>query len=927
LFLLTVSTLALCLLACGDDTGNGGNATATSGNTDDTGTSPTPDADSGTSDDTMSPDAEDSAGVPDGGATAEDSSAPGDTMDDSTELTDGDTGDGQSGTDSTDVQVPDDTGGTTEDGDPGIPNAELLLKVIGPPLQSTGKSHVAVQGAVTPLTGLILGGADSITWTSITTGESGEAGGSPFWQTGGISLSPGTNVITVTATKGSETASDTVTITYNPGFLFDAPPRISPDMMFVGEPTNAVITVPITLYSSFNPSTVKAWLVDAEGNKTSNQALASLVDNGNLSKCDEVEEDGVFSACLSGLSCNSADDIFVSISTDIDSDTATYTAWSAPIRIECADRIPVSSCTEAQGGLAAARLKWTESGGENDPVAARDAAIDWLKQQSYVADAGPAAGDGYGVWVEFNGGFLGAINLSPAGMRAGSGAAMAAAQAVEELAQAQNSPFNIKTITSKKALVMAPFNNELTSNGGDEASHIANALQSSGCPTFAVHSNGMLTHAAVDLMTLRRQYLYGVIALTGHGDAYFRDMSPTTKQSMGIEHMGSQEVLWTGEQATCNNLTSTNKSCGYTLVDDPDNPGQPVVDNSSCPTGTECVITGASGASLTGRCIDKTQMDLRKGRVILSDQNWGVTGQFSSRHAQRQFPNSLVYLGTCRSLYNGTQAAEYIAAGAKSVAGYGDYVHNAFALESGQSFFDAMLVENEYTGGAFFAAHDEDPNFSGSYFRMLGAMNLDIMNADLINPSFETGDLTGWNRDGDGRVISKLGITIPVHGKFMGLVSTGLGFTVQTGEISQNFCIPGDKTQLQFYWKFFSEEFKEWCGSQFQDTFEAKLSNDVGQLTMVNAKVDDLCHYNDGSCASCPDPGIGNCECGTQYVGLIPSDISFDQGGVYNIQWQLAEQDVTPLAGQGPVELKFFSTDQGDSIYDTVILFDSVVFK
>ena len=113
----------------------------------------------------------------------------------------------------------------------------------------------------------------------------------------------------------------------------------------------------------------------------------------------------------------------------------------------------------------------------------------------------------------------------------------------------------------------------------------------------------------------------------------------------------------------------------------------------------------------------------------------------------------------------------------------------------------------------------KDPDSPDNRLRLFGANNLDIMNADIINPSFENGDLTGWTKKGDGRVISKLGISTPVHGKFMGVISTGLGFTVQTGEISQNFCIPGDKSGFKFYWKFFSEEFKEWCGSAYQDTF------------------------------------------------------------------------------------------------------------
>ena len=62
--------------------------------------------------------------------------------------------------------------------------------------------------------------------------------------------------------------------------------------------------------------------------------------------------------------------------------------------------------------------------------------------------------------------------------------------------------------------------------------------------------------------------------------------------------------------------------------------------------------------------------------------------------------------------------------------------------------------------------------------------------------------------------------------------------------------------------------------------------------------------------------------------------MNFDQGGVFNVQWHAnhtnmpkGDWDITPFAGAGPVELKFFSSDAGDSIYDTVILIDSVVVK
>jgi hypothetical protein len=58
----------------------------------------------------------------------------------------------------------------------------------------------------------------------------------------------------------------------------------------------------------------------------------------------------------------------------------------------------------------------------------------------------------------------------------------------------------------------------------------------------------------------------------------------------------------------------------------------------------------------------------------------------------------------------------------------------------------------------------------------------------------------------------------------------------------------------------------------------------------------------------------------------VPSDVSFDQGDVYNTAWQKAEVTVSALVG-GPVTIKFFLTDAGDSIYDTVVLLDKIEFK
>ena len=64
----------------------------------------------------------------------------------------------------------------------------------------------------------------------------------------------------------------------------------------------------------------------------------------------------------------------------------------------------------------------------------------------------------------------------------------------------------------------------------------------------------------------------------------------------------------------------------------------------------------------------------------------------------------------------------------------------------------------------------------------------------------------------------------------MGIISTGLGFTKDMGNITQKFCIPPNAKTLSFYWKFYSEEFLEFCGTQFQDSFIATLTDSTGKV-------------------------------------------------------------------------------------------------
>ncbi len=836
------------------------------------------------------------------------------------DVVDGDTVDGSDAADATDATDTTDATDATDaadGGDPGVPNAELLVKIFGTPNEASGADSITVSGGAIQLSGLALGEPTEITWKNETNGEEGTASGSPFWQTNEpIFLEPGANRVVVTARRDAESVTDWVVVTYNKGFLFDAAPKIFPDQLFVGEAEKLVVRAGISQFATLGSGDVKVWKSDADGQLEGASALQTLYDNGSLSNCDDIQADGVFSACLNNYKCTdgSKDEYFV-VTADIEVAGEKTVARSAVVKVECGKRINIGDCDSAQLLLKKAKqlyidtvaekalATWPEPG-STDANTIRDSVLTWIRQQAEVESAGAASDGGAGIWVEFTDGFLGVVSFAPEGYRGGASLAAdvvgRAAVAAEVTGQDQ--------LRSKKALVLAPFNSEFSSNGGDEAESISSELSDAACPRYDV--DGPLLTGAADLRMFRNQYLYGVIAITSHGDTFFQDLSGTAKARLAWDHKGGQEVLWTGEKASCSVLNGGGASCSK---------------DDDCPGGGECVITSEG----SGNCIDRTQMDLRKGRVLLSDDKWAVAAPFVSRHAQLKYPGSMVYLGGCRTLHNGTFAAEYMAAGALSVVGYSGYVHSAHAYAAGTSLFTSLVEGKAVTGAAFAAVEKQDPVAPHAKMRLFGATQLNITTADMLNAGFELGDLTGWDREGDGRVIRVLGETDPVAGKYMAIISTGLGFTDQVGEVNQSFCIPEDKKLITFYWKFYSEEFKEFCGSTFQDSFEATLEDadgTLGVLEMVSAQVDHLCHYEDGDCGSCPNPESGNCQCGSLYVGLFGADVSFDKGGVFTTSWQTYSTDISFFAGKGPVTVRFFATDVGDSIYDTAILVDDVKF-
>ncbi|MCA9518756.1 MAG: hypothetical protein KC635_27665 [Myxococcales bacterium] len=810
--------------------------------------------------------------------------------------------------------------------DRGYPGAGLVLRIVEP----RGGAGASTTGSVTRVAGVLFGEADAIVWQR--GAESGSITPGTFWDSGPIPLVPGDNRVTVTASKGAVATSDSVTITFNPAFEFDDTMTARPSFLWSGAPTEVVFTIPAAVYRNADHDTLKLLRVDASGNVL--EAMGGMRDDGALDGSgDEIEGDGVFTV-RRALTCGSAGAVWFRASVEVTGEPS-YTAVSPIVRIDCLERVPQGACVAHQAIITSAAGDLYDGDAVEDVVAR-------VRAEAGVKAAGPAEDGGGSVWVQFDDGILGVASGPSDGTRAGGEGGGGRPEGAVPVPKAAST--RIVDVGSKRAMVLSPFSAELGAT--DESLAVAEAIGASVCPSYDVTAARALTGADASLARFRTMSSYGVVSIVTHGEALFGGVSEADARDLyRWRHAGPQEVLWTGSPVACAQLQETTQTCTVTA-------SSPL---GGCSAGTRCLVTQGTAstttASGTGVCVDETQVDLRLGRVALSDRGYVALPSFFGAYRGRGFPSSLVHLGACRSMYNGTLASELYAAGARAITGFSGVVGSAWAKARGLELFEDFGAAGATIGDRFVAA--EDPGHAGTWWRFFGATNLNLSNAELINGNFETGDAVGWTASGDGRVVSQLGASATVDGKFMGLVSTGLGYTFETGALEQTFCIPEDKQVVDLYWRFMSEEFKEFCGSQYQDTFQVVLAGAAGQVKILDVTVDDLCGYGDGVCADCPsptpcDPGcIGQdgchvddegvlgsscsgdygCACGKDFVGLTPSDVKFDQGGVFTVGWQHTVRDVRALAGTGPVTLRLYATDKGDSVFDTAILIDNIRFR
>lgn len=418
--------------------------------------------------------------------------------------------------------------------------------------------------------------------------------------------------------------------------------------------------------------------------------------------------------------------------------------------------------------------------------------------------------------------------------------------------QPEQSLIDPNAIGNRNVLIYAPYENAFAPF--NERTNIVNRLNSSTCKGFSITS---LTNQQANIASLYSITNYGYVVLATHGSlGKFFATGEILDTNLNIYKTSYKALLQAGKLAVWRNMTISTLG------------GVNVVAN---------IYAAASS--------------------FIAD-------------LPSSFPNTVVLNNSCESTMNANLSNAFLGKGAKTYYGYTKVVNSQFCVTIADSITKRIAVDGKTTGQAFFPAID--PQAPNAVFEIKVGNNGLKYPTTLINNDFELGTIDGWTKAGDGRVISRLGFLAPTQGNFMGIISTGLGYTDASGSISQCLNITNTQSTLSLKWNFLSEEFLEYIGSIYQDYFEIKLITQNGASVILYRKTVDQIAADFG--ATTQNPG--------QLIAVSPA-IVFDQGGVYMTNWQNLSMNVVPYRGQ-TVTIVLSTGDVGDSIFDSVVLLDEV---
>lgn len=756
---------------------------------------------------------------------------------------------------------------------PDTKNPELHLTNLSPDeWLSTDQDKVTINGVATDE-----GDIKDITWKT-QTGQSGSAtisGGE--WTIQNIPLDPGDNQITITAADNAgNTSTSTVNVVYNQNILF-SDLTLSQDFIYKSDPP-VQITARSVVETDAKEGIGKVHLYKVSGDQK--EKLTEMLDNGVVANGDDIPGDTQYSG-IESFSSSSATTIQLRVGTTVG--TGTKVSYSGILKLQVIDRPTQKQMSDIFKLNEEFNSRFEEIKKSAGDKNAAQKLADELNKRDEIEVAGVAE-SGFGIWWQYKEtGILAGINNNPEKTRADKEeleekrerSRVRAAQAVVEQGSvkgisssfASTVNFGINAahaqedkkleVKSTKAIYLGPYLHQF---GNTDDFHKAwQVIKDSKCPKCQLTEQKDKEVTVEDFKTLSN---YGLIVLPSHGDTWFDGTFADTCVDDGtcpeiLKNGGGFVVTWTDQQITAADLpTYWSDLVHYRLAID------------------------ASDGTL----------------AVLPPYITAYNGTF---------PNSLVYIGTCRSTRNLTMAAAYLAKGAKGYLGFSEYVAWDYAGDVTEEFFKSFMNKGKSATESFkdatAAKGTNDGSTPAAFFNYIGQPDLKMGGKNLQNAGFEEG-LVGWQAEGDSRVINRLAGLKPQEGKKMAIISTGLGSVNNSNSaLIQNICSQEGKLSISFKYNVVSEEPLEYFGSIYDDNFTMTVSIN-GKPTVVVRRT-----INNSSWKK-----IG----GINFAG--------GDSTTYHTGWKTVTKGLGEIKADDVVKIEFRVGDKGDSIYDTATLIDDV---
>lgn len=750
-------------------------------------------------------------------------------------------------------------------------NFPPVVSIISP----SGSGSYATEADAVAVLGMAAdeNGISGLSWSN-DRGGWGACSGTETWATSSISLQPGDNRITVTATDSTgEQGVDNVVIAYNPGLEFLSSLQTAPGASFVNNAVSVVFRIAINDSPYLDAASVRVVTVDESGNSLG--TTASLWDNGNVSAGDDIASDGIFSG-KGTVNSSQAAILRFRVLANVSGPLGDYTAQSEILNFPVVVHLTEEQVTQIDSMPESVNEKLVEFSSSLSNDEAIKKAVDWLKGQPGIAVAGASS---TAIFYVFDSGVHGGLLLGAEGIKGGqvkrSGLPPMRPIAEPRLtlkdARFVPQPRNIAVgpsvygdeseIGNYDVLILGPFRSEF---GGDdsEGAKLEAFFKNSTWPKFNVKG---LYESDADLAAFKDLDQYGVVSIDTHGSISGVGMS---LEDLKKYYYGEPQILIvTGEMATKDAMT---------------------LNESDLITGKISVI-------------GFTKL------LVFKEKHFAVYPKFIKAY-NGIFPDSAILSSSCYSLYNNSMTKAFLESQAKVYSGYSDSVEVSYAKNIGQTYWTTM-TSGKTAGEAHQAAVDAHGQHDGStppaYFLLRGDSNVKLRTEGLLNGGFEKGNYNGWTPDGDVRTIAKLGPLVPQEGVYMAIVSTGLGAVQNSvSSVEQTFKVPAATTTLSFDYNVVSEEPMEFIGSIFDDQFEVALITSNATIQIAYESVNT-----------------------STWLPIAGVNFYGGDSTVYETGWKHVLIDVTAYAGQQPITIRFKTWDKGDSIYDTAAIIDNIVLN